>query len=83
MTNPNQQGKALVAFLGQYRQLIQGKRVVDLGTGTGVAGLAAAQCGARDVVLTDYSELESLVRSNIERNSGLSASSVSFVPFNW
>ncbi|CAN0241586.1 unnamed protein product, partial [Ectocarpus sp. 13 AM-2016] len=60
----------LAAFLGRHRHLVSEKRVLDLGAGTGVAGLAAAQCGAKDVVLTDRHALQHLVRSNVERNSG-------------
>ncbi|CAN0008745.1 unnamed protein product, partial [Ectocarpus sp. 13 AM-2016] len=63
-------GEDLAAFLGRHRYLVSEKRVLDLGAGTGVAGLAAAQCGAKDVVLTDRHALQHLVRSNVDRNSG-------------
>jgi predicted nicotinamide N-methyase len=32
---------------------VRGKRVIDLGTGLGLAGIAAAMAGAKEVVLTD------------------------------
>ena len=34
-------------------ETVRGKRVVDLGTGLGLAGIAAALAGAKEVVLTD------------------------------
>lgn len=77
------QGDDLAAFLGRHRHLVVGKRVLDLGTGTGIAGLAAAQCGAREVILTDHAAMEALVRSNVERNAGRWASRVSFTAFAW
>lgn len=84
---PPRQGEDLAAFLGRHRYLVAGKRVLDLGAGTGVVGLAAAQCGAKDVVLTDRHALEHLVRSNVERNSGTFSGPgcprVTFMPFSW
>lgn len=79
----NAQGEDLAEFLGQHRHLVAGKRVLDLGTGTGIAGLAAAQCGARKVTLTDHAALGPLVQSNVERNEGFSGSHVTFTPFSW
>lgn len=73
----------LSAFLGQHQYLVADKKVIDIGTGTGIAGLAAAQCGARDTTLTDRVTLGALVHSNIERNSGFDHNHVRFVPFAW
>ncbi|CAM9353291.1 unnamed protein product, partial [Laminaria digitata] len=67
-------GQDLAEFLGRHRHLVSGKRVLDLGTGTGIAGLAAAQCGARKVIMTDHPALGPLVQSNVERNEGVSGS---------
>lgn len=77
------QGEDLARFLGRHRHLVAGKRVLDLGTGTGIAGLAAAQCGARKVTLTDHPALGPLVQANVERNEGVSDSRVAFAPFTW
>jgi predicted nicotinamide N-methyase len=38
--------------------VVAGKRVCDLGSGTGIGGLAAAVCGAESVLLTDILGLE-------------------------
>lgn len=37
-------------------QLVQGKQVLELGSGCGVCGILAAQLGAERVVLTDYAD---------------------------
>lgn len=48
---------------------VKGKKVIELGCGTGVAGLAAALQGAH-VLLTDLpSVVEGAVQRNISRNS--------------
>ena len=52
------------------RGAIEGKRVVELGSGTGVAGLACAALGARAVALTDLPERVALLRRNAARNRG-------------
>ncbi|CAM9106648.1 unnamed protein product [Scytosiphon promiscuus] len=48
-------GRALAEFCLAHSGLLEGKRVLELGAGIGMTGMAAAACcGASEVVLTDY-----------------------------
>eukprot|EP00756_Hemistasia_phaeocysticola_P065769 Hpha_TRINITY_DN8777_c0_g1::TRINITY_DN8777_c0_g1_i1::g.45336::m.45336 len=62
-------GWAVSRFLVQHPVYVQGKVVVDVGTGSGVAALTALRVGARAVVANDVEEaaLEA-VRRNAELN---------------
>lgn len=62
-------GEYLAGMLSSLEGLA-GQRVLDLGSGTGVAGLAAAVCGA-DVVLADLPPNVPLLERNILRNRGI------------
>jgi len=61
-------GERLVELLQLRRELVAGKRIVELGSGTGIAGLACAALGASQVVLTDLAENLALLRRNATRN---------------
>lgn len=55
-------------------RLLDGRRVLDLGSGTGLAGLSAAAFGAH-VLLTDLASVcEGVLRANIQRNALLEPS---------
>jgi len=58
----------LVGTLGP--EGLKGKRVLELGSGTGIAGIAAAACGA-DVTLTDLPAHLPNLKGNVERNRAL------------
>eukprot|EP00929_Paragymnodinium_shiwhaense_P040912 TRINITY_DN21289_c0_g1_i3.p1 TRINITY_DN21289_c0_g1~~TRINITY_DN21289_c0_g1_i3.p1 ORF type:complete len:297 (+),score=63.84 TRINITY_DN21289_c0_g1_i3:62-952(+) len=62
-------GELLAQILPRLSGL-RGKRVLDLGSGTGVAGLAAAACGA-NVKLTDLPAAMPLLERNVARNLAL------------
>jgi predicted nicotinamide N-methyase len=49
-------GQVLARWLLDHREVLAGRRVVDLGSGSGVAAIAAALAGAREVVAVDVDE---------------------------
>jgi predicted nicotinamide N-methyase len=62
-------GLALARFLAEQPQWVQGKRVLDFGAGSGVAGIAAAKAGALEVVACDLDPLAiEACRANAELN---------------
>lgn len=46
-------GLALARFLAEHPEWVEGKRVLDFGAGSGVAGIAAMKAGALEVVACD------------------------------
>jgi len=72
-------GKALGEFLLQRGEVVAGKRVVELGSGLGLAGLVAARTAAV-VHLTDKPELIPLLQRNIDANHCHNASAL---PYLW
>ena len=72
---------ALARYLCADPGLVRGKRVVELGAGTGAAGLVCAALGARHVTVTDMPDALGLIQANIDRND-LSAT-VSTAPCTW
>ena len=58
----------MCTFLSTHASALQGLRVLELGAGTGLAGLCAAGCGAACTVLTDLPEALTLLEANIALN---------------
>jgi predicted nicotinamide N-methyase len=52
-------GLAMARYLAQYPDWVRGKRVLDFGAGSGIAGIAAARAGALEVVACDLDPLAS------------------------
>lgn len=62
-------GLALARFLAEQPQWVDGKRVLDFGAGSGVAGIAAMKAGALEVVACDLDPLAiEACRANAELN---------------
>lgn len=49
-------------------EAIAGKRILEIGSGTGAVGLALARLGAKSVVMTDKASQLPLMRRNLEHN---------------
>jgi predicted nicotinamide N-methyase len=63
-------GLALARYLAERPQWVEGKRVLDFGAGSGVAGIAAAKAGALEVVACDLDPLAiAACRANAELNN--------------
>jgi predicted nicotinamide N-methyase len=63
-------GLALARFLAENPEWVAGKRVLDFGAGSGVAGIAAVKAGALEVVACDLDPLAiAACRINAELNN--------------
>ena len=62
-------GLAMCDYLKRHPELVKGKRVLELGSGTGVVGLFAAKLGAEHVTLTDFIDwnIEN-IKKNLKEN---------------
>ena len=62
----------LIQYLRLHPQIVTGKRVLELGCGHGLPGIACKQLGAREVVFQDYTSavLERVTAANILKNLG-------------
>ncbi|MCJ1284169.1 hypothetical protein MMC26_003500 [Xylographa opegraphella] len=77
-------GHAMKARGGSWN--VRGETVMELGAGTGLAGIVAALAGAAEVVLSDYPAPEILanIRTNVDRNvPQASTSSVAVEGHEW
>ena len=50
-------GLAMARYLAEHPQWVRGKRVLDFGAGSGIAGIAAVKAGALEVVACDLDPL--------------------------
>ena len=72
----------LGTFLQSIEQKIQGKQVLELGTGTGVCGIVASILGA-NVTFTDLEDCLDPCRTNIENNLNSSKHAFRITSLNW
>ena len=61
-------GQALARFVLDHPERVRGKRILDLGTGSGIVALAAARAGAKEVIALD---LDPVSRRAAELNAAL------------
>ncbi len=72
-------GLVLARWLAAHPEWVRGKRVLDFGTGSGVAAIAAAKAGAAEVVACDLDPLAlAACRANAELNGVQLGYSVDF-----
>ena len=62
---------------------VTGKRVIELGTGTGVVGIALALLGAASICMTDMEDALDLTRRNVKRNFPDGGADITVVPLHW
>lgn len=72
--------RALLAHLSRSN-LVHGKRVIEIGAGTGVVGVGLAQLQAKSVVLTDKPSQLALIQRNLQRNEVCAICNV--LPLSW
>jgi predicted nicotinamide N-methyase len=68
-------GQALARYLLDHREVVAGRRVLDVATGSGVAAIAAAVAGAAEVAATD---IDPAAVNAAQRNAA--ANGVTLVP---
>lgn len=62
-------GQVLARWIRDFQENISGKRILDFGSGSGIAAIAAARFGAREVVAVDTDPLSrEAVLANAELN---------------
>lgn len=59
----------LLEYLSSHRDLVAGKSIVELGSGTGLAGLAMSTLEPRSLILTDLPDVVPLLSANIQFNA--------------
>jgi predicted nicotinamide N-methyase len=67
--------QVLGRYIQAHPELVKGRRCVELGSGTGLGGVASAMFGPAEIVLSDKQALLPLIRYNVAGNySDLAAS---------
>ena len=62
-------GQVLARWIMEHKDLVEGRRVLDFGAGSGIVAVAAALCGARSVVACDIDPLSlEAVKANAALN---------------
>eukprot|EP00814_Leptocylindrus_danicus_P012039 CAMPEP_0116040838 /NCGR_PEP_ID=MMETSP0321-20121206/24628_1 /TAXON_ID=163516 /ORGANISM="Leptocylindrus danicus var. danicus, Strain B650" /LENGTH=222 /DNA_ID=CAMNT_0003520791 /DNA_START=383 /DNA_END=1048 /DNA_ORIENTATION=- len=58
----------LAKYLERFPETVRGKCVLELGSGCGMVGIAAAMLGARTTILTDLNYTLPVMKANVEQN---------------
>lgn len=61
-------GLAVARYLAQFPEWVKGKRILDFGAGSGVAGIAAVKAGALEVVACDLDPLANAELNDVQLN---------------
>eukprot|EP00455_Lapot_gusevi_P031384 TRINITY_DN3400_c0_g2_i1.p1 TRINITY_DN3400_c0_g2~~TRINITY_DN3400_c0_g2_i1.p1 ORF type:complete len:270 (+),score=44.32 TRINITY_DN3400_c0_g2_i1:73-882(+) len=62
--------RVMATYFAQAPHILQGKRVLEVGSGTGVVGCVAALLGANQVICTDQEPLLDILEHNVDTNLG-------------
>jgi len=76
-------GQALARHVLDHPGLVRDKRVVDLGTGSGIAALAAARAGARTVLALDLDPTSRRAAELNAEQNGLEIETSATAPEDW
>lgn len=76
-------GQALARYLLDHPEHVRGKRVVDFGAGSAVAGIAAAIAGARSVIAVDIDAVALRMAEENARLNGVAIEVATGVPDGW
>jgi 2-polyprenyl-3-methyl-5-hydroxy-6-metoxy-1,4-benzoquinol methylase len=70
-------GQGLAQYILEHPELVQGKRVLDFGCGSGIVGIAAAKAGAQSVLCCDSDPLALLAcqHNAVKNNVSISVAS--------
>ena len=69
-------GQALARYLLDHREIVAGKRVLDIGTGSGMTAIAAKLAGAAHVTASD---IDTLAVTAVELNAALNEVSLKVI----
>jgi predicted nicotinamide N-methyase len=76
-------GQALSRYLLDHPDFVRGKRVIDFGAGSAVAGIAALRAGAASVIAVDIDELALRVAECNAEENGVQLTTSREVPDDW
>lgn len=76
-------GQGLARYVIDRPELVRGKRVVDFGAGSGVAGIGAALAGAALVTAVDIDPLSLRMASENASANGVELATAESVPADW